>query len=51
MMQIMDMYVEDEEKNKSKKFWKILKTVGVILWVIMIVVSILLTSRSVVVIN
>ena len=50
-MQMMDMYIDNEDQNKSRKFWKVLKTVGVILWVIMIVISILLTSRSVVVIN
>lgn len=50
-MQMIDMYIDEEEKSKSKKIAKVLKTVGVILWVMMIVISILLTSRAVVVVN
>lgn len=50
-MQMIDMYIDEEAKSRSKKHAKVLKTIGVILWIVMIVVSILLTSRSVVVIN
>ena len=50
-MQMIDMYIDEEEKSRSKKHAQVLKTIGVILWIVMIVVSILLTSRSVVVIN
>ena len=50
-MQIIDMYIDEEEKSRRKRLGKVLKTVGIILWVAMIVVSILLTSRSVVIIN
>lgn len=50
-MQIIDMYIDAEEKNKSKSLAKIGKTVTVVLWVLMIVIAVFLTSRSVVVIN
>ncbi len=50
-MQIIDMYIDAEEKNKGKSLAKIGKTVTVVLWVLMIVIAVFLTSRSVVVIN
>lgn len=50
-MQMMEMYIDEEETSRRKRLSKIVKTVGVILWVVMIAVSIFLTSRSIVVIN
>lgn len=50
-MQMIDMYIDAEEKSKNKCLAKIGKTVAIVLWVLMIVIAVFLTSRSVVVIN
>ncbi len=50
-MQMIDMYIDAEEKNKSKRLARLGKTVAAVLWVLMIVIAVFLTSRSVVVIN
>lgn len=50
-MQMMDMYIDAEEKSRRRRTAKIVKTLGIVLWVVMIAVSIFLTSRSLVVIN
>ncbi|MBD5520351.1 MAG: hypothetical protein HDR03_03880 [Lachnospiraceae bacterium] len=50
-MQMIDMYIDAEEKSKGKRLAKIGKTVTFVLWVLMIVIAVFLTSRSVVVIN
>lgn len=46
-----DMYIDEEQRDRSRRFVKVIKTVGIILWVAMIMISIFLTSRSLVIIT
>lgn len=39
----MELYIDGEENREKKSLWKIC---GIILWVLMIVISVFLASRS-----